>query len=128
MRKLTIMLVDDDVDFVETHKLLLEKYDYEVEVAYNGTECLQKLADGIKPALIILDVIMSTPNEGFEVARKLKGDDATKEIPIIMLTSVGEGFTFKYRPDEQWVPVDVFLEKPTPPDELLMEIRKAIEL
>jgi len=128
MRKLTIMLVDDDVDFVETHKLLLEKHDYEVEVAYDGTECLQKLSDGLKPALIILDVIMSTPNEGFEVARKLKGDDATKEIPIIMLTSVGEGFTFKYRPDEKWVPVDVFLEKPTPPDELLMEIRKAIEL
>jgi len=128
MIKPTIMLVDDDVDFVETHKLLLEKHDYSVEVAYNGTECLQKLSDGLKPNLIILDVIMSTPSEGFDVARKLKAEDETKSIPIIMLTSVGEGFTFKYQPDENWLPVDLFLEKPVPPDQLLMEIRKAMEL
>ena len=128
MRKLTILLVDDDVDFVETHKLLLEKHDYNIEIAYNGSECLKILSDELRPDLIILDVIMSTPNEGFEVARKLKGDDDTKEIPTIMLTSVGEGFTFKYKPDETWVPVDIFLEKPVPPDQLLIEIRKAIEL
>jgi len=126
MKKPTILLVDDDVDFVETHKLLLEKNDYEVEVAHNGTECMKKLADGLAPDLIILDVIMNTPDEGFDVARTLKNGDKTRFIPIIMLTSVGEGFTFKYRPNETWVPVDLFLEKPVPPERLISEIRRAM--
>ncbi len=126
MKKPTVLLVDDDEDFVETHKLLLEKHDYYVQVAYNGAECMQKLSDGLIPDLIILDVIMSTPNEGFDVARNLKNSDKTRLIPIIMLTSVGEGFTFKYRPDETWVPVDIFLEKPVPPDQLIRQIRKAM--
>lgn len=128
MTKPLVLLVDDDVDFVETHKMLLEKHDYLVETAYNGTECMNKLEGGLKPNLIILDVIMATPSEGFEVARKLKADKTTKRIPIIMLTSVGEGFTFKYQPDENWLPVDLFLEKPVPPDQLLKEIRKAMDL
>ena len=44
-----------------------------------------------------------------------------------MLTAVGEGFAFKYKPDETWLPVDVFLEKPVMPDKLLMEIKKTIK-
>lgn len=126
MEKPIILLVNDDVNFVEAHKLLLEKHDYDVEVAYNGAECMQKLSDGLKPDLIILDVIMSTPGEGFDIARNLKNGDKTRLIPIIMLTNAGEGFTFKYRPDETWVPVELFLEKPVPPDQLIRAIRKTM--
>ena len=127
MVKQTILLVDDDVDFVENHKLLLERNNYNVWVAYNGTQCVEIIEEKGNPDLIILDVIMDYGSEGFDVARKLKSEERTQHIPLIMLTSVGEGFAFKYKPDETWLPVDVFLEKPTPPDKLLLEIRKAIE-
>jgi len=127
MRKLTILLVDDDVTFVETHKILLKRHNYHVEVAYNGSECLKKLSEGLEPDLIILDVIMDTPSEGLEVARKLKAAETTKDIPIIMLTSVGEDFIFKYQKDETHLPVDLFLEKPVSPAQLLDEIRRTIK-
>jgi len=127
MRKFTILLVDDDVNFVDTHKLLLKKHNYRVEVAYNGSECLKKLSDGLEPDLIILDVIMDTPSEGLEVARKLKATEALKDIPIIMLTSVGEDFIFKYQKDETHLPVELFLEKPVSPAQLLDEIRRTIK-
>jgi CheY-like chemotaxis protein len=127
MVKQTILLVDDDVNFVKDHKLLLEKNNYDVWVAYNGTQCIEMLEERGNPDLIILDVIMDYGSEGFDVARKLRNNEKTKHIPLIMLTSVGEGFTFKYKPDETWLPVDVFLEKPCPPDKLLGEIKKTID-
>lgn len=127
MTKPTILLVDDDTTFIENHKLLLERNNFNVWVAYNGTQCMEILEERGNPDLIILDVIMDYGSEGFDVARKLRNDEKTKHIPLIMLTSVGEGFAFKYKPDENWLPVDVFLEKPVTPDKLLMEIRKTID-
>ena len=127
MVKQTVLLVDDDVNFIEDHKLLLERNNYDVWVAYNGTQCIEILEERGNPDLIILDVIMDYGSEGFDVARKLRSQDKTKHIPLIMLTSVGEGFAFKYKPDENWLPVDVFLEKPCTPDKLLLEIKKAID-
>ena len=124
MRKFTILLVDDDATFVETHKILLKKHNYNVEVALSGSECIKKLSNGLKPDLVILDVIMDTPTEGFDVARKLKANNNTKDIPIIMLTNVGEDFIFKYHPDETGLPFDLFLEKPVLPELLLSEIRR----
>ncbi|MDZ7721753.1 MAG: response regulator [candidate division KSB1 bacterium] len=120
-----ILLIDDDVDFVEMNKTFLETKGYTVDTAYNGTEGVERVKESA-PNLIVLDVMMDQVGEGFEVARTLKQDEQYKHIPIIMLTSVNKehGFDLTVGADEQWNPVDCFLEKPLSPQDLLAKVRE----
>jgi CheY-like chemotaxis protein len=121
-----ILLVDDDQDFVEMNKTLLEKEKHTVLTAFNGPEGEAKaIAD--KPDLLILDVMMDTKNAGFKVARELRDRPDTKAIPIIMLTGVNQEVPFKFGPDEIWLPVDVFLEKPVKPGQILAAVKKVLK-
>lgn len=83
-----ILLVDDDVDFCEAAKLLLESRTYEVVVAYDGKEGLEKVR-GERPDLVILDVMMPEMN-GYDVCVVLKSDPELKKIPVILLTAVDQ--------------------------------------
>ena len=121
-----VLLADDDADFVEMNRAVLEKNGYEVITACNGRECVEK-ARAEKPDLVVLDVMMATDTEGFDVARNLQHYSRdTKNIPIIMITSVGEKYPFNFEPDEWWLPVQVFIEKPITPEHLLREVRKQL--
>lgn len=120
-----VLLVDDDVDFVEMNKVLLENNGYSVISAHNGEDGKKKAA-AEKPDIIILDVMMTTRNEGFNVARDLRNSEATKNIPIIMLTSINQEVPWKFGPDDVWLPVDEFVEKPVKPDRILQTIKKII--
>jgi len=118
-----VLIVDDDVDLVETLKTAMEAEGFAVEAAYSGSEGLAK-ARSDRPDVIVLDVKMETLGEGFHVARELRRDERTRDIPIIMLTSVNQdNLGFRYDADEQWNPVDVFLDKPVEPARLIQEIR-----
>ncbi len=118
-----ILVVDDDVDIVEALKTVLEAYGYEVDTARSGTECLTRVSEQ-RPDLIILDVMMERDTEGFHVSYKLKGDPATKSIPILVLTAIGKKFGFKFsrEADEDYLPVEDFLEKPVEPRELVSHV------
>ncbi len=118
-----VMLVDDDPDFVEASKAVLERNGYAVAVAYNGHECLEKVLVE-KPDLIVLDVMMATQGEGFNVSRELRNSEQTKHIPQLMVTSINKTVTFRFEPDETWLPVDVFIDKPLEPQRLLSEVEK----
>lgn len=83
-----ILLVDDDVDFCEAAKLLLESRTYEVVVAYDGKEGLEKVRVE-RPDLVILDVMMPEMN-GYDVCVVLKSDPELKKIPVILLTAVDQ--------------------------------------
>jgi two-component system alkaline phosphatase synthesis response regulator PhoP len=83
-----VLLVDDDVDFCEATKLLLESKGYQVVLAYDGKEGLNK-ASTEKPDLVILDVMMPEMN-GYDVCVVLKADAELKEIPVILLTAVDQ--------------------------------------
>ena len=120
-----IMLVDDDADFVSTMRLVLEKSGYDVLVAYNGKECLDLLRYETADA-IVLDVMMTTRTEGFDVAREIRNSEYTKNIPLLMVTSVNSTVPFKFEPDETWLPVDALIEKPIEPERLLEEISKMV--
>jgi CheY-like chemotaxis protein len=124
--KKTVLLVDDDADFVEMNRVVLENNGYRIVVAYNGTECLEKVRSE-KPDLIILDVMMATQSEGFNVSRDLRNSEHTKNIPLIMVTSVNETVPFKFEPDDTWLPVDTFIEKPIAPERLLAEVNKRLK-
>ena len=120
-----VLLIDDDVDFVEVNKTLLEAKDHEVVCAHNGQEGREK-ARAEKPDVIVLDVMMEKKTSGFEVARDLRADETTKNIPIIMLTAVNQEVPWKFGADEMWLPVDEFIEKPVKPDRLLAAVEKAL--
>jgi CheY-like chemotaxis protein len=124
-----ILVVDDDVDFVEATTTLLEAKGFHVVSAANG-EAGYTLAKAEKPDVMLLDVMMSHDSDGFDTARKLKEDPATKKIPVIMITGIrkSKSLPFAFEPDEDWLPVNVVLEKPVKPDELLKTVNEAVAL
>ncbi len=116
----TILIIDDDIDLVEAMRLTLEGAGFEVIDAQDGEKGLQKVKQE-KPDLVLLDVMMGTQDEGFHVAYRIKNDSESADLPIIMLTAVGQetGFSFDKEKDEDFLPVEEFLEKPINPDTLI---------
>lgn len=126
-KKTKILLVDDDIDFVESTKTILESNAYEVVVAHEGNEALQKAKEE-NPDLILLDVIMPVKN-GFTAAEQLKKDPQLSKIPTLMLTGfsskragtgipVSRGFTLE---------AEDYIEKPVSPEELLARVAKFVK-
>jgi CheY-like chemotaxis protein len=121
----TVLLVDDDADFVEMNRMLLEQNGYAVRVAYSGRQCLAEVA-AHRPDLIILDMVMESRDDGFEVSRQLRNSEHTKAIPVVMITSANDSIPFHLEPDRTWLPVDTLLEKPVEPQLLLTVVDKAL--
>jgi CheY-like chemotaxis protein len=124
MEQKSILLVDDDGVFVEAVSAVLESR-YVIRIASNGSEAMDRITEQ-KPDLIILDVMMDYISEGFDVARKLRSDEQTKSIPIIMLTGVDQMYNYRMEVDESWVPCDRYMEKPVAPEKLLAEVASLI--
>ena len=128
MANSSILIIDDDQDLTSALQTVLESSQYSVRVAGNPDEGMVKL-NAEKPDLIILDVMMTTWQDGFDMARKLKKDDEFKAIPILMLTGVEDktGMDFKSDAgDKDWLPVETFLQKPVEPATLLAEVKKLL--
>ena len=122
-----ILIIDDDPDFVDSIRAVLEARDYIVESAPDGTEGFKK-AKEIIPNLIILDVMMTKNTEGFEVSREFQKDEDLKSVPIIMITGIREqmNLAFGFEPDGTWLPVKAVLEKTIKPDQLLAKVAEFI--
>ena len=124
--KLTVLLVDDDADFVEQNRLLLEGSGYRVRTAHNGRQCQEEVG-AHRPDLIILDMMMESENEGFDLSRELRNSEYTKGIPLVMITSVNDIRPFRIEPDRTWLPVDALIEKPVDPRLLLDVVNRILE-
>ncbi|MCP4263086.1 MAG: response regulator [Planctomycetes bacterium] len=128
MGKAKIVIADDDPDIRESLQAILENQQYTVVAAVDKTDGMEKIK-AEKPDLAILDVMMSTWEDGFEMSRELKKDPQFKDMPILMLTGIKNetGIDFKSTAgDPTWCPVDAFLEKPIEPDILLAEVSKLL--
>lgn len=127
-----ILIVEDDPDMVAALRMPLEAEGYEVHIASSGEEGLQKVKE-IVPDLIILDVMMETTTAGFQVSLQLRSPDpkseyaAYRHIPILMLTAIHTTTSLRFGPDEAYLPVDDFVDKPIEPDVLLKKVRALIE-
>ncbi len=123
-----ILIVDDDTDFVEAMASILESKGYSVISASNGTEGLDK-AKKESPDLMLLDVMMSTKTEGFDLAKNLKNEASTRDLPVIMITGIRKDMNlpFGFEPDPDYLPVAALLEKPIKPDELLKAVEANIK-
>jgi CheY-like chemotaxis protein len=123
-----ILVADDDKDIRDSLQNILESRQYTVITAADRTESMEKIK-AEKPDLVILDVMMSTWQDGFEIARELRKEPQFKNMRILMLTGVKDktGIDFKATAgDPTWCPVDGFLDKPVEPDILLAEIEKLL--
>lgn len=122
-----ILIIDDNPEFVEATTNLLDAKGYEVDSAENGKVGVEK-AKANKPNLILLDVMMTTKTEGFDVAREMHKEPTLKGTPVIMITGVRKEMSlpFGFEPDEDWLPVKEVLEKPVKPDVLLTAVAKAL--
>ncbi len=128
MENAKILIIDDDLDFSKALQATLESQRYTVVTAVERMEGMEKIR-AEKPDLLILDVMISTWQDGFEMARELKKDTESKDMPILMLTGVKgkTGIEFKSTAgDPTWCPVDGFLDKPVESDILLTEVRKLL--
>ncbi|MHC4468543.1 MAG: response regulator, partial [Planctomycetota bacterium] len=123
-----ILVIDDDNDYVESVVNLLEAKGYSVDSASNGADGVAKAKEN-KPDLILLDVMMTTRDEGFNVARELNDIEDLKGTPVIMCTGVRREMTlpFSFEPDETWLPVKQILEKPVKPEALLAAVSDALK-
>ncbi len=126
-KKAKILLVDDDADFVESTRTVLESKPYDVIVAKNGDEGLRK-AKEVKPDLIILDVIMPV-KDGFTAAEQLKKDPELSRIPTIMLTAFAEKHAEASIPVSRGFTLEAedYIEKPVSPEELLARVDKQLK-
>ncbi len=124
-----ILIVDDDPDVVLALRMPLESAGYEVQDAHSQASGLEAV-DEFQPDLIILDVMMDTHTAGFQFAQKLHGPAAKpehKRIPILMVTAVHQTTPLRFGPDEDYLPVDGFIDKPIDPDMLLEEVARLLE-
>jgi CheY-like chemotaxis protein len=130
----TILIIDDDPDLVEAIRLPLEAHGYSVAAASSGEEGLEKVLE-CKPDLIMLDIMMFTPTEGFHVAYKLRSDDPAspyakyRNVPIIILTAIHQmtELRFHFEGDEGFLPAEEFIEKPIDPAVLLEKVGGLLE-
>ena len=114
-----ILIVDDDPDIVEASTLFLQKEGHQVASAYSRPEGMKAL-EAFKPDLLILDVMMEQPDDGFAMAQELRRQG--RKLPILMLTSVASASGLAFGKDAEMVPVDEFQPKPVEPAELLRKV------
>ena len=120
----TIAIIDDDPDILDASSLVLTAKGYEVITADNPVDGF-KIVMEKKPDLIILDVMMDEPDDGFFLAQKFRKEKFNG--PIIMYTSVSKSIGMEFGASEI-VPVDDFIEKPIAPDVLVDKVEKHLQL
>ncbi len=122
-----ILVIDDDPDVLLSVRLCLEKAGHAVTEAKNGREGLDMIKAN-RPELIILDVMMDTSTEGFQLALRLRNPDPTsdlaayRDIPILMLTAIHSTTPLRFEPDIDYLPVELFVDKPIDPEDLVKKV------
>jgi two-component system, OmpR family, alkaline phosphatase synthesis response regulator PhoP len=123
----TVLIIDDDRDFVSAIEALLQASGYQVRSAFNGREGLQ-LAKTLRPDLILLDVMMTERTEGFFMLQEARRIPELSRTPVIVISSIyADQPIFRVSPEAGWLPANLFLPKPVDPARLLAEVGRLIE-
>ena len=122
-----VLLIDDDPDFVEATKIVLESRPFQVIIALDGDEGLTKAREE-KPDVIILDIIMPT-KDGFAVCEELKKEPELADIPVLLLTSLSQriGETSISVTQGLTTEAEDYVDKPVSPDELIRRVERLLE-
>jgi DNA-binding response OmpR family regulator len=118
-----IAIIDDDPDILETSTVVLESQGHNILTASDPDTAFNLILDK-NPNLIILDVMMLEPDDGFFLAQKLRRNNV--KTPILMYTSVSKTVGMDFGAGEL-VPVDDFVEKPISPNELIEKVNQLLK-
>jgi CheY-like chemotaxis protein len=121
-----ILIVDDDPDFVEATRMVLEKAGHTTLSAASGNECYDKMKSE-KPDLVILDVIMDTVLDGLTVTQRIHDDEEINQIPIIMVTSIANTDYAELFPTDEYIHINAFMSKPVAPADLIRQVNKLLK-
>lgn len=121
-----ILVVDDEPDMVEMLELILKSASYEVIAAYDGQEGVEK-AKAERPDAIILDLMMPR-KDGFQACKELKGDPATAEIPVLVLTAISEKLSHTKYAKSMGLELEAedYIDKPVDAQVLLARLEKLL--
>jgi len=119
-----IAIIDDDPDILDASSLVLKSKGFDVVTATNPNDAYIVVTEK-KPNLIILDVMMDEPDDGFYLAQKFRKEGITT--PILMYTSVSKAIGLDFGKNEM-VPVDDFVEKPISPEELVAKVNNLLKV
>jgi two-component system alkaline phosphatase synthesis response regulator PhoP len=123
-----ILVVDDEPDFAAIVQNNLEKDGFEVDVAYNGVEGMEKV-QAHRPDAIVLDVMMPE-KDGYQMCAELKGSDTLNDIPVILLTAVASHVTStRYsHADGMSTEADDYIPKPASAEDISSSLKRLLEL
>ena len=124
-----ILIVDDDYDFLEINRFILEGAGYRVVTATNPAEAQQRIAEQ-SPDLVITDLMMTSIDAGFAFSEELKSDPATAGVPIIISTSVSSQLGLNFKPENDAdlakMHVDAYFDKPLDAKALLAKVEELL--
>jgi CheY-like chemotaxis protein len=120
-----ILIVDDDPDFVEATRIVLEKANHQVISAASGNDGFKRVKED-KPDLVILDVIMDTVLDGLSMSQRLHDEPELRNVPIVMVTSIANTDYAALFPTDEYIHINAFLSKPVPPEELIRQVNKVL--
>jgi len=121
----SILVVDDDPDFVEVTRMVLASEGFDVLSASNGDGALRAIQQE-RPDVLVLDVMMSSVLDGLDLARRLSEDPSLPRIPVIMVSSMPDSSMAGLFPTDEYLPIDAWLTKPVRPRELVQRIRSLL--
>ncbi len=118
-----ILVVDDDPDFVEITRTILEKEGYQITTASSGQQALETLRQNPSD-IVLLDIMMDTALDGLNVSHEIQADPNLKGVRVIMVTSIMDTAHAGLFPTDEYVPIDAWVTKPVQPASLLKTIAK----
>lgn len=122
-----ILVIEDDRDMQEAIQDILASEEYDVECCSTGPAGLEALQKA-PPDLLLLDIMLGTPSEGFHIAYKMRDDERLKHVPIIIISSIGErlGMDYVRELGTDYLPAESFLEKPLKANALRETVRRVL--
>ena len=120
-----ILIVDDDPDFVEATRIVLESAGHEVSDARSGDEGFRR-AKAAAPDLVILDVMMDTVLDGLSTSQRIHDDPDLRGLPVIMVTSIANTDYAALFPTDEYIHIGAFLSKPISAAALIRQIDRLL--
>lgn len=120
-----ILIVDDDPDFTEVTRIVLESAGHTVLNATSGDKGFARAREE-KPDLIVLDVIMDSVLDGVSMSQSMYDDPEMRSTPIIMVTSIANTDYAELFPTDDYIHIQAFLTKPVAPASLLKQVDKLL--
>lgn len=122
-----ILLIDDDTHIHDAVRMILEPEGYHINCCMTGPAGMAAMRQN-PPDLLLLDIMLSSPSEGFHLAYEIRKDEKLKHVPIVVLSAIGQtmGMSFAREVGTEYLPVERFLEKPFDASALREAVRQAL--